>query len=124
MHEDRVAELQRWQDSGAVWAVISRKGGRVTSCTVPAVGHPKFELSETEIEVGRGIHGEPGRQRMPMQFARAVAELMQPIPRWCVSCRPRPAWLITSSNDATLRALFHHRVEQLLAPFEVRRTGH
>jgi hypothetical protein len=30
MHIDRVAELQRWQDSGAVWEVISRKGGRVT----------------------------------------------------------------------------------------------
>jgi hypothetical protein len=30
MHVDRVAELQRWQDSGAVWEVISRKGGRVT----------------------------------------------------------------------------------------------
>ena len=30
MHVDRVAELRRWQDSGAVWAVISRKGGRVT----------------------------------------------------------------------------------------------
>ncbi len=30
MHVDRVAELQRWQDSGAVWQVISRKGGRVT----------------------------------------------------------------------------------------------
>jgi hypothetical protein len=30
MHVDRVAELQRWQDSSAVWAVISRKGGRVT----------------------------------------------------------------------------------------------
>lgn len=30
MHVDRVAELQRWQDSGAVWAVISRKGGGVT----------------------------------------------------------------------------------------------
>jgi hypothetical protein len=30
MHVDRVAELQRWQDSGAVWAVISRTGGRVT----------------------------------------------------------------------------------------------
>jgi hypothetical protein len=30
MHVDRVAELQRWQDSGAVWAVISRKDGRVT----------------------------------------------------------------------------------------------
>jgi hypothetical protein len=30
VHVDRVAELQRWQDSGAVWEVISRKGGRVT----------------------------------------------------------------------------------------------
>jgi hypothetical protein len=30
MHVDRVAELQRWQDSGAVWEVISRKGGSVT----------------------------------------------------------------------------------------------
>jgi hypothetical protein len=30
MHVDRVAELQRWQDSGAVWAVISQNGGRVT----------------------------------------------------------------------------------------------
>jgi hypothetical protein len=30
MHVDRVAELQRWQDSGAVWAVISRKDSRVT----------------------------------------------------------------------------------------------
>lgn len=30
MHVDRVAELQRWQDSGAVWQVISRKGCRVT----------------------------------------------------------------------------------------------
>jgi len=43
---------------------------------VPAVGHPTFDLSDTEIEVGIGIHGEPGRQRMTMQPARAVAELM------------------------------------------------
>jgi phosphoenolpyruvate---glycerone phosphotransferase subunit DhaK len=51
-------------------------GVALTSCTVPAVGHPTFDLSDTEIEVGIGIHGEPGRQRMPMQPARAVAELM------------------------------------------------
>jgi phosphoenolpyruvate---glycerone phosphotransferase subunit DhaK len=51
-------------------------GVALTSCTVPAVGHPTFELSDTEIEVGIGIHGEPGRQRIPMQSARAVAELM------------------------------------------------
>jgi len=41
-------------------------GVALTSCTVPAVGHPTFELSDTEIEVGVGIHGEPGRQRLPM----------------------------------------------------------
>ena len=40
-------------------------GVALTSCTVPAVGHPTFDLSDTEIEVGIGIHGEPGRQRMP-----------------------------------------------------------
>jgi dihydroxyacetone kinase-like protein len=51
-------------------------GVALTSCTVPAVGHPTFELSNTEIEVGVGIHGEPGRQRLPMQSANAVAELM------------------------------------------------
>jgi phosphoenolpyruvate---glycerone phosphotransferase subunit DhaK len=51
-------------------------GVALTSCTVPAVGHPTFELSDTEIEVGVGIHGEPGRQRLSMQSASAVAELM------------------------------------------------
>ncbi|KAA0077254.1 dihydroxyacetone kinase subunit DhaK [Mycolicibacterium sp. P9-64] len=51
-------------------------GVALTSCTVPAVGHPTFELSDTEIEVGVGIHGEPGRQRLPMQSASAIAELM------------------------------------------------
>src|SRR6185369_4077622 len=51
-------------------------GVALTSCTVPAVGHPTFDLPDDEIEVGIGIHGEPGRQRMPVQPARAVAELM------------------------------------------------
>jgi dihydroxyacetone kinase-like protein len=51
-------------------------GVALTSCTVPAVGHPTFKLSDTEIEVGVGIHGEPGRQRLPMQPARDIAELM------------------------------------------------
>jgi dihydroxyacetone kinase-like protein len=51
-------------------------GVALTSCTVPAVGHPTFELSDAEIEVGVGIHGEPGRQTLPMQPARAIAELM------------------------------------------------
>lgn len=51
-------------------------GVALTSCTVPAVGHPTFDLPDDEIELGIGIHGEPGRQRVRMQPARAVAELM------------------------------------------------
>jgi len=51
-------------------------GVALTSCTVPAVGHPTFDLPEDQIELGIGIHGEPGRQRLPLQSARAVAELL------------------------------------------------
>ena len=51
-------------------------GVALTSCTVPAVGHPTFELSDSEMEVGIGIHGEPGRERMPVRPARDVAELI------------------------------------------------
>src|SRR4051812_49980054 len=51
-------------------------GVALTSCTVPAVGHPTFDLPEGEIEVGIGIHGEPGRRRLPMAPAREVAELL------------------------------------------------
>ena len=51
-------------------------GVALTSCTVPAVGHPTFELSDSEMEVGIGIHGEPGRERMPIRPARDVAELI------------------------------------------------
>ncbi|MCC9186793.1 dihydroxyacetone kinase subunit DhaK, partial [Mycolicibacterium mageritense] len=51
-------------------------GVALTSCTVPAVGHPTFELSDAEIELGIGIHGEPGRDRVPAATGRAVAELM------------------------------------------------
>ncbi len=41
-------------------------GMALTSCTVPAAGKPTFELGEDEIEMGIGIHGEPGRERMPL----------------------------------------------------------
>ena len=57
-------------------AAARSMGVALTSCTVPAVGRPTFELSDTEIEVGIGIHGEPGRQRLPLRPARAVADLM------------------------------------------------
>jgi dihydroxyacetone kinase-like protein len=55
-------------------------GMALTSCTVPAVGKPTFELGEDEIEIGIGIHGEPGRRRVPLATASEIAEmLVEPI---------------------------------------------
>src|ERR687884_409138 len=51
-------------------------GIALTSCTVPAVAHPTFDLPEDQIEVGIGIHGEPGRRRIPLASAREIAELL------------------------------------------------
>jgi dihydroxyacetone kinase-like protein len=51
-------------------------GMALTSCTVPAAGRPTFELDEDEIEVGIGIHGEPGRERRPIAPAREVAAML------------------------------------------------
>ena len=51
-------------------------GVALTSCTVPAAGKPTFELGENEMEMGVGIHGEPGRRRVALATADAIAETM------------------------------------------------
>ena len=49
-------------------------GMALTSCIVPAAGKPTFELGDDEMEIGIGIHGEPGRERMKLAEARDVVE--------------------------------------------------
>ena len=44
--------------------------------TSPAVGRPRFELGEQEMELGLGIHGEPGVKRMPVQPADELTETL------------------------------------------------
>ncbi len=51
-------------------------GMALTSCTVPTKGTPTFDLPETEVEIGIGIHGEPGRRRVPLAPARETAEML------------------------------------------------
>ncbi|WP_029007020.1 dihydroxyacetone kinase subunit DhaK [Azospirillum halopraeferens] len=51
-------------------------GIALTSCTVPAAGKPTFTLAEDEMEMGVGIHGEPGRRRVPLMGADAIAAEM------------------------------------------------
>jgi dihydroxyacetone kinase-like protein len=55
-------------------------GMALTSCIVPHAGKPTFDLPEDEMEIGIGIHGEPGRKRMKLRPADEVVEmLMEPI---------------------------------------------
>jgi phosphoenolpyruvate---glycerone phosphotransferase subunit DhaK len=67
----------------AAVAAVARKvnersrsfGIALTSCTTPSAGTPTFELGHDEIEVGVGIHGEPGRSRREIGSARELTEL-------------------------------------------------
>jgi phosphoenolpyruvate---glycerone phosphotransferase subunit DhaK len=55
-------------------------GMALTPCTVPHAGKPSFDLPDDEMEVGIGIHGEPGRRRVKVATADEIAEmLMEPV---------------------------------------------
>lgn len=70
-----VADVARRVNAGS-----RSMGMALTSCTVPAAGRPTFDLPDDEIEIGVGIHGEPGRRRVKAMPARDVArELVEPI---------------------------------------------
>jgi dihydroxyacetone kinase-like protein len=72
---DDVAEVAR-----TVNANSRSMGLALTSCTLPAVGHPSFDLGDDEMELGVGIHGEPGRKRIPLAPARDIAAmLLEPV---------------------------------------------
>jgi len=49
-------------------------GVALTSCTVPAAGRPTFDIDDNELEMGVGIHGEPGRKREAMREADAIVQ--------------------------------------------------
>lgn len=51
-------------------------GMALTSCTVPAAGKPTFDLGEDEMEIGIGIHGEPGRRRVALASAAEIVEML------------------------------------------------
>jgi dihydroxyacetone kinase-like protein len=51
-------------------------GMALSSCTVPAKGTPTFALANDEIELGIGIHGEPGRNRIPLKSGDEITELL------------------------------------------------
>ncbi len=81
------ASAQRGDDLDAVTAIAERvvanvrtMGVALSGCTVPHAGTPSFELADDEIEIGIGIHGEPGRHRIAMESADAITDrLLEPV---------------------------------------------
>ncbi|MHB8692062.1 MAG: dihydroxyacetone kinase subunit DhaK [Solirubrobacteraceae bacterium] len=76
------AAAERGDDVDAVAAVARRVneharsfGVALSACTPPAAGKPMFDLPDGEIELGIGIHGEPGRRREHMRSAREIIEV-------------------------------------------------
>ncbi|MBQ4444181.1 MAG: dihydroxyacetone kinase subunit DhaK [Clostridia bacterium] len=55
-----------------VIANVRSFGFAFTSCTVPAAGHPTFEIGDDEMEFGVGIHGEPGRFREKIDYSKGT----------------------------------------------------
>jgi dihydroxyacetone kinase-like protein len=77
-------------------------GVALTSCTVPAAGKPTFEIGDHEMELGVGIHGEPGRERVKLAAADALAEQM--IGAICQSLAPKsnaPVLLLVNGFGGT-----------------------
>ncbi|WP_291038237.1 dihydroxyacetone kinase subunit DhaK [Herbiconiux sp.] len=81
------AAAERGDDLDAVAAVAEKVNGQVrtmgvalTPCVVPHAGEPSFTLADDEIEIGIGIHGEPGRERIKLAPADEIVDrLLEPV---------------------------------------------
>jgi len=81
------AAAERGDDLDAVAAIAARvnaqarsMGVALTPSTVPHAGEPSFTLADDEVEIGIGIHGEPGRERIPLEPADGIVDrLLTPI---------------------------------------------
>ena len=83
VHKIAGALAETGADLEAVQAVAQKvidnvrtMGAAIEPCTVPAAGKPGFELSEDEMEVGIGIHGEPGTHREPLKTADEIVDML------------------------------------------------
>ncbi|MCP3798215.1 dihydroxyacetone kinase subunit DhaK [Allokutzneria sp. A3M-2-11 16] len=94
-------------------------GMALTACTVPHVGEPSFTLAEDEMEIGIGIHGEPGRERLPLEPADGIVRrLVDAITEDLPFAEGDRALLFTNSMGGTPQLelyLAHGIAERLLA---------
>jgi dihydroxyacetone kinase-like protein len=99
-------------------------GVALTPCTVPESGRASFEIAETEIEFGMGIHGEPGIWRGPLKSADALTDEMLDLllPELNMAKGSSTAVLVNSLGATPLEELFivYRRIAAVLAGHRVR----
>ena len=125
VHKIAGAMAETGADLDAVQAVAQKvidnvrtMGAAIEPCTVPAAGKPGFELSEDEMEVGIGIHGEPGTHREPLKTADEIVDmLMAQILGDLDFAGSEVAVMINSAGATPLMELFiiNNRVADVLA---------
>ena len=102
---------------------VRTMGVAIRPCTVPAAGKPGFELGEDEMEVGIGIHGEPGIHRGPLGTADEIADqiLDSVIPDLGLGEGDRVAVLVNGLGATPLEELYllYRRTHQRLADIGV-----
>lgn len=97
---DKLAALKALGD--AVNKASASMGVALTSCTVPAAGKPTFQLGDDEMEMGVGIHGEPGRRRVKLTDADGIAaELVGAILKDLVLKPGQPVILLVNGFGGT-----------------------
>ncbi len=91
-----------------VVAGVRTMGVALSACTVPHAGRPSFDLGEDEIEIGIGIHGEPGRRRAPMATADQITDmLMAPVlDDLCLAAGDDVVLLVNGMGGTPLSELF------------------
>lgn len=100
-------------------AAVRTMGVALSSCTVPHAGTPTFDLADDEMEVGIGIHGEPGRERTTAEGADAVAErLLEPVLSDLAPADGQQVVLLTNGMGGTPQVelfIVHRAAERILA---------
>lgn len=114
---DKLAALKRLGET--VNRATASMGVALTACTVPAAGRPTFQLGEDEMEMGVGIHGEPGRRRVKLGGADDIAaELTGAILKELAPARGQEVILLVNGFGATPTLelyLMVHAVRKVLA---------
>jgi dihydroxyacetone kinase-like protein len=99
-------------------------GVALTSCTVPAAGKPTFDIGADEMEMGVGIHGEPGRRRVKLQPADAIAKEMVDaiVGDLGADAKGEAILLVNGFGGTPLMELYlmYHAAAKLLAPTGVK----